>query len=287
MIIVDLNQIVISNLMGSLSEHSEDVNEELLRHMVLNSIRQIRNQFVKEYGEMVIACDDRNYWRKKVFPYYKANRKKMRSKVNVNWNDFYESFGKIREELKEIFPYPTIKIDSAEADDIIAVLCHEHGRELGGDPILIISADKDFLQLQKYSNVKQYDPIRKRWLSTSDPKSFLIEHILKGDTGDGIPNFLSADDTFVAGGRQKQLRSKVIHEVLSSDWPEDWSGITSETLRNYNRNRMLIDLSCVPNEIQEEVKRVYEEQQGKSRGKLFNYFIKNKLKNLMENLSEF
>lgn len=287
MIIIDLNQIVIANLMGSLSIHSEEVNEELLRHMVLNSIRQFRNQFAEEYGEMVIACDDRNYWRKKVFPYYKANRKKSRSKVNVNWNDFYESFGKIREELRDVFPYPTIKVESAEADDIISALVHRDGRELGGEPILIVSADKDFMQLQKFSNVKQYDPIRKRWITTPDAQTYLFEHILKGDSGDGIPNFLSADDTFVSGGRQKQLRSKVINEILANELPENWSGITDETLRNYNRNRMLIDLSYVPDNIKEEVFVQYGDQQGKTRAKLFNYFIKNKLKNLMENITEF
>ena len=279
MIIVDLNQIVISNLMGSLAIHSQEVNEDLLRHMVLNSIRQIRNQFVKDYGEMVIACDDRNYWRKEVFPYYKASRKKARSKVNVNWNEFYESFGKIREELRDIFPYPTIKVDTAEADDIISTLVHAEGRELGGEPILIISADKDFMQLQKFSNVEQYDPIRKRWLNTPDAHSYLIEHIIRGDTGDGVPNILSEDDTFVSNSRQKPVTSKKLSQLRES--------IPDSLLSNYHRNKMLIDLSLVPDRIKNQVIEQYNDQQGKTRAKLFNYFIKNKLKNLMENLSEF
>ena len=282
MIIVDLNQIVISNLMGSLSEHSEDVNEELLRHMVLNSIRQIRNQFVKEYGEMVIACDDRNYWRKKVFPYYKANRKKMRSKVNVNWNDFYESFGKIREELKEIFPYPTIKIDSAEADDIIAVLCHEHGRELGGDPILIISADKDFLQLQKYSNVKQYDPIRKRWIRNDNPDKYLKEHILKGDTGDGVPNVLSSDNCLAIGERQKPMTQKRM--AMLREGP---AAMDEETLRRYHRNKMVIDLGEIPDKYKQQIREEFGKDKGIGREQLFNFFIKKKLKNLVTDIQDF
>lgn len=282
MIILDFNQVAIANLMVQGTRNLE-LNENLLRHMILNSIRMNRVKFASEYGEMVIACDATDNWRKKYFPYYKANRKVSRDESSVDWKEMFRILNKIREEISEYFPYPTIRVETAEADDIIATLCHEHGRELGGDPILILSGDKDFQQLQRYSNVDQYDPTRKRWIRCSDPDKFLLEHILKGDASDGIPNVLSSDDTFVAKARQKPLRSKFLDTVMN----EGIKSLDEDVKRNYLRNHMLIDLDNVPNDIAAQALYMYEEQSNKGRDKLFNYFIKYKLKNLTECITEF
>lgn len=282
MIILDFNQVAIANLMVQGTRNLE-INENLLRHMILNSIRMNRVKFASEYGEMVIACDATDNWRKKYFPYYKANRKVSRDESSVDWKEMFRILNKIREEISEYFPYPTIRVETAEADDIIATLCHEHGRELGGDPILILSGDKDFQQLQRYSNVDQYDPTRKRWIRCSDPDKFLLEHILKGDASDGIPNVLSSDDTFVAKARQKPLRSKFLDTVMN----EGIKSLDEDVKRNYLRNHMLIDLDNVPNDIAAQALYMYEEQSNKGRDKLFNYFIKYKLKNLTECITEF
>lgn len=286
MIIVDMNQVMIASLMASLRGQLV-VEESLIRHMVINTLRVNRLKFKDHFGEMVIACDDKNYWRKQIFPYYKASRKKMRDQSPLDWNAVFQILNKIRDEIREVFPYPVIQVESAEADDIIASLCYKYGRELGGDPILILSGDKDFMQLQRFSNVKQYDPVRKRFLECTDPDKFLVEHILRGDAGDGVPNFLSPDDTFVSESRQKQLRNKLVEQIMESDKPTDWNGMNEELLRNYNRNTLLIDLSRVPAEIGEQVFEQYDSQSDKDRSKLFNYFIKNKLKNMMENINEF
>lgn len=286
MIILDYNQVALANLMVS-GPKNINANEDLLRHMILNSIRMNKVKFEKEFGELVIACDATSNWRKQFFPYYKANRKKNRQDSGLDWNEIFRVLNTVREELAEFFPYPTVRVEHAEADDVIATLCHEHGRQLGGAPILILSGDKDFQQLQKYANVKQYDPVRKRYIRCNEPQRFLIEHILKGDTGDGIPNVLSSDDTFVANARQKPVRAKFINSVLSADWPEDSTVFDDEIKRNYNRNRMLIDLDAVPDNIRSATKEVVESQSGKGRDKLFNYFIKYKLKNLTECISEF
>lgn len=286
MIIVDMNQVMIASLMASLRGQLV-VEESLIRHMVINTLRVNRLKFKDHFGEMVIACDDKNYWRKQIFPYYKASRKKMRDQSPLDWNAVFQILNKIRDEIREVFPYPVIQVESAEADDIIASLCYKYGRELGGDPILILSGDKDFMQLQRFANVKQYDPVRKRFLECTDPDKFLVEHILRGDAGDGVPNFLSPDDTFVSESRQKQLRNKLVEQIMESDKPTDWNGMNEELLRNYNRNTLLIDLSRVPAEIGEQVFEQYDSQSDKDRSKLFNYFIKNKLKNMMENINEF
>lgn len=252
--------------------------------MILNSLRSYRVKFGDDYGEMIIACDNSNYWRKKIFPYYKANRKKNIESSELDWKSLFECLNKIRSELKEYFPYRVLDVESAEADDIISTLVSEFGSELNtGEKILILSGDKDFIQLHTYPNVSQYDPTRKKWIKHDDPERFLHEHILKGDAGDGIPNILSPDNVFVVGDRQRPLTAKKMEKILETDTEQ----LEEPLARNYWRNAKLIDLSFTPNEIREKVMQQFESQKNRDRSKLLNYFITNKLKNLTEHLSEF
>jgi hypothetical protein len=286
MIIVDLNQVMISNLLMQIGKHTNaSLEENMVRHMVLNSLRSYNSKFRDEYGEMIIACDNKNYWRKKLFPYYKANRKKNIEKSELDWNSIFETMNKIREELKNFFPYRVINIESAEADDVIATLVSEFGSPLNtGEKILIVSGDKDFIQLHTYSNVKQYDPVRKKQIHHNDPALYLKEHIMRGDAGDGVPNFLSQDDCFVVGIRQTPITSKKLVEWVTKN-PEEFCD--SRMLRNYSRNKQLIDLSMIPVEIKEKVMNEYYKQSNKDKKDLFNYFVKNKLKNLIEHIGDF
>lgn len=290
MIIVDLNQVMLSNLLMSLGKHTNaSIEENMVRHMVLNSLRSYRVKFGEEYGELVIACDNTNYWRRQLFPYYKANRKKNQEASELDWKAIFECLNKIRQELKDYFPYRVIDIEAAEADDIIGTLVKEFGtgEEVMFDldeKILILSGDKDFIQLHVYKNVKQYDPTRKKWVSHTDPDKYLYEHILKGDAGDGVPNVLSSDNCFVVGVRQKPLTQKKIDslEELGLDGKFD-----HPLYRNYMRNKQLIDLRHTPKQICEKVMESFKNQEGKDRSKLMNYFITNKLRNLTEHIGEF
>ena len=191
---------------------------------------------------------------------------------------------KIRQELKDYFPYRVIDIEAAEADDIIGTLVEEFGADLGGDPILILSGDKDFIQLHTYANVKQYDPTRKKWITHKNPERYLEEHVLKGDSGDGVPNILSSDNCFVVGERQKPLTQKKIDALIELGLAGKFD---HPNHRNYMRNLKLIDLRYTPNDIHTKVMESYNAQDGKDRSKLMNYFIANRLKNLTEHISEF
>lgn len=285
MILVDLNQVMLSNLLMQLGNHTNaQIEENMVRHMILNSIRSYRTKFSGEYGELVIACDNTNNWRKNYFPYYKANRKKNREASDLDWKAIFECLGKIRAELKEFFPYRVIDIETAEADDIIGALAKEFGSELNsGEKILILSADHDFIQLQKYANIKQYDPTRKKWITHEDPIRYLKEHILRGDSGDGVPNVLSSDNCFVVGERQRPLTAKKVEHYLKITPNEMETNIA----RNYFRNERLIDLEHTPDEIRLKVMESYNSQTNKDRSKLMNYFIANKLRNLVEHMGEF
>ena len=283
MILVDLNQVMIANLMANIGNHyNAAIDENMIRHMVLNSIRSNRVKFSPEFGEMIICADDKNYWRKSMFPYYKASRKKNREESELDWNAIFTALNKIREEIKVYFPYKVIQIESAEADDIIGTLCHKEGTILNsGEPILILSSDKDYIQLHKYSNIKQFDPIRKRWITHPNPETYLFEQIVKGDTGDGVPNILSPDNSLVIGQRQKPITQKRLQE-----WTDE-STLNESLLRNFKRNQALIDLSMVPQHIKDQIIECYEEENTKDKSQLFNYFMANKLRNLMEHLQEF
>ena len=280
MIIVDLNQIMISNLMVQINgRNAVELSESLVRHMVLNSLRGHYKRFRREYGEMIIACDSGNVWRREVFPNYKAGRKKVRDKSGHDWTTIFEIMSKIKDELKEHMPYKVIELDTAEADDIIAVLVKKYINQ----KILILSGDKDFIQLHN-NRVKQYNPVLSKFVGQGEtPSIYIKEHILKGDRSDGIPNVLSDDDVFVEGRRQRPLTKKKIASWVDEVFPT----FTEEEQKNYDRNRKLIDLSLIPPELEAKIYNEFDEVKVAHRSKILNYFITRKLKTLIEVIDEF
>ena len=280
MILIDMNQIAVANLMMNLKmNNSKTIDENMVRHMILNSIRMYRMEHHDEYGEVVLTWDSKHSWRRDYFPEYKASRRKGREESDLDWDDIFGTLNKIRNEIKENFPYKYLEVFGAEADDIIGFLCEENKDE----NIMIISGDKDFIQLQKYPNVKQWSPITKKDVNGFNPTTYLKEHILKGDTSDGVPNVLSPDNTFVDGLRQRPLSRKKIQSWLiggGSDWND-------EVKRNFQRNSTLIDLSRTPEELKNQIRLEYNNAPHGDRSKLLNYFMQNKLKELTENIGEF
>lgn len=284
MILVDMNQCMISNLMMQLKT-SNGLDENLVRHMVLNSLRHYRKTFGIEYGELVLCYDSKFYWRKKEFPFYKQNRKKDREKSSYDWNAIFECLNKIRDEIRTHFPYVVMDVYGAEADDIISVLIKHNSDQDTPDKVLILSGDKDFLQLSKYSFVSQYNPIQKKYVTLDNPKEYLMEHIIKGDRSDGIPNFLSDDDTFVSGKRQKPINKKNLVKWITAD-PKSFC--TDVQLKNYERNKKLIDLSCIPEDIQVEIVQEFKRLNSNvRRGVTLEYFLKNKLTTLLNDIEDF
>ncbi|NBX51830.1 hypothetical protein EBT25_18290 [bacterium] len=252
--------------------------------MVINTIRSLKTQFSGKHGELIIACDDRKYWRREFFPPYKGNRKQDREKSNIDWHAIFDTLNQVKQELKDNFPYRVIQVDGAEADDVIGALCMEFGSELNNeDKILILSGDKDFVQLQVYGNVEQFDPIRKKDLSHNDPVKFKQHLILSGDRGDGVPNVLSPDNSIVDGLRQKPLRETKIEEILKAER----SSLPEDILRNWHRNTMMIDLSYTPATLRTSILDEYKAQANKPRDKMFNYFIQHKMKLLLESIGDF
>jgi hypothetical protein len=282
MILFDYNQVAISNLMEQIGTSKTPVEEGLVRHMILNTLRTYVKKYKATHGpEVVIACDNKNYWRRDIFPYYKAGRKKIREASGHDWNAIFDCLAKIRDELREYSPYKVIEVDTCEADDIIAILTQKFSAT---QKIMILSSDKDFAQLQKYENVEQYSPILKKNIRESLPNAQLKQLIIRGDKGDGIPNILTPDDVFVVGGRQKPItEAKIISWMNQS--PAEFCN--AEMMRNFSRNETLIDLSKVPERLKAEIIDRYETTKPKSKQEFMNYMIENRLKNLLEVIDEF
>jgi len=280
MIIIDMNQISLASLMMDLNmRKSNEVDEGMVRHMILNSIRLHRSDFHKEFGEVVLTYDSKHYWRRDYFPNYKAGRKKGREKDSKDWDSIFGVLNKIKSEFKDNLPYKYLEVYGCEADDIIATLC----KNFQDEKIMIVSGDKDFIQLHKYPNVKQYSPILKKMVNGHNPTTYIKEHILKGDTSDGVPNVLSQDNTFVDSIRQRPLGRKKIENWLDMHIDD----LPSEVKRNYQRNSTLINLDNVPDELEKEIMDNFCEAPCGDRSKLLNYFIKSRLKNLTNEIGEF
>ena len=281
-ILIDYNQMVIANFMQFQKYFKTGDEQNMLRHMVLNSVKMVNNKFKDKWGDIVFCCDGKNNWRKTVYEHYKANRKKDReeNKQNIDWQALFTALENIKEELRDNFPYKVINGVGCEADDIIATYCKHYTDE----EILIVSSDKDFIQLHSYSHVSQWSPLTKKFLKNDNPNKFKNELVIKGDRSDGVPNILSPDNTFVDGLRQRKLTKKKIEEWTSGD-PETM--LSGEVLRNFKRNQQLIDLSYLPNQVEINILERIAEKQYDKRDKMLNYFIKHRLKEMTESLQEF
>ena len=294
MIIIDYNQISIGNLMVELNGSKDgDINIDLVRHMILNTLRSYKTKYGEEYGDLVIACDNRRYWRRQVFPQYKASRKKTREDSGYDWTSIFEGLSLIKHELQQHMPYPVVDVDGAEADDVIGTLAEwsqtndlvQEGLFESPRPLLIVSGDHDFQQLQKWKNVVQFSPLKKRFVKIKEPaEDILREHIIRGDKGDGVPNILSEDNSFVEGIRQRPIRKALVAEWKSTK-PEEW--VTGEMAAAYIRNKTMVDLSQTPEEIKEQIVFQYEKQLNKSTEDMYKYFMNYSLDRLVEVIDEF
>ena len=290
MILIDFTQIAIGSLMVAINRGDQEVDDTLVRHLVLNNLRYYRSRFTEKYGELVICCDSKHYWRRDYFPNYKANRKKDRESSGYDWNFIFTTLNNVRDEIKEYFPYKVIEIYGAEADDIIAILT----KQVQDDPDnIIISSDKDFIQLHGL-HVQQYSPVSKKLVNDISPLEYLREHIIKGDRSDGVPNVLSPDDTFTESKRQKPIRKTMLitlTEAMDKWEPKDLFQLAKcnrdTWVRNWQRNETLIDLGKIPQDIRDKILREFKNAPTGDRSKLFNYFVEKKLNNLIQSIGDF
>lgn len=278
MIIMDFNGIAFGTIMANGQN-----DEPMIRHMVFNTIRMYKTKFEKEYGKVVMACDGANNWRRGAFPQYKASRRKNREKSTFDWDTAFQILNDLRDDLRDNFPYKLIHVEGCEADDIIATLV-EFSQEFGNyDQIMIVSADKDFVQLQTNDNVRQFSPLTKKFVAEQNPHLYAKTHVFRGDGGDGVPNVLSGDNTFVDGLRQTPLSKKKIEMLIN-----DPKCLGEEVYRNYQRNDRLINLKNTPQHLKDEIINSFQNQDPwHNKGKVFPYMVAKQMNRLIESVEEF
>tara|TARA_Y100000004_G_scaffold197294_1_gene270939 strand:- start:2755 stop:3591 length:837 start_codon:yes stop_codon:yes gene_type:complete len=276
MILIDFSQTIIAGLMAQLKVNDGEMSEDLLRHMIINSLRNYQKRYAEEYGEIVLCTDAANPWRRDFYPNYKANRKKARDNDDMDWTLIFDTLHKVKMEIKENFPYRYMYVENAEADDIIAVLCKQ-----ANEKVLIVSGDKDFQQLHKYDYVKQWSPNLNQFVVQDRPEEFLKEHTLRGDKSDGIPNILSNDNCMVEGIRQTPLRKPVFDAYMRMTIESD-----DKYYRNYLRNQTLIDFDFIPKDVESRILQEYEKTEV-VQGKVFDYLRTHRLDDLLTNVEDF
>jgi hypothetical protein len=297
MILVDYSQVALAAILTFQRElkGTESEVKNLIRHVTLSTIKSYKKKYGKDYGEMVICCDGRKYWRKEYFEHYKASRKKNREASDLDWKLIFDTLSEMREDLRNYFPYRVIHVDRAEADDVIAVMAKylqdnlliQEGLVEEPQKILILSSDKDFKQLQLYPTVKQWSPMQKKYITASkqEIRDFMVEHIVKGDTGDGIPNIFSKDDVFVIGERQKVCSAKRLAEFIENG---EAACRNDEEKRNYARNQALVDFFFIPQDVQQSIIDAYlNTKPNNDKMKIMNYLMENRCRLLLDEIEDF
>lgn len=271
------------------------IDEDFLRHMILNSIRMYNLKYRDEYGQLVIACDSSS-WRKEVFANYKRGRSKAKEESKTDWQAYYEIVNQLARDIRDNFPYPVMHIKGAEADDVIAVLTRrvidadvEFGRE--PEKVMIVSADHDFIQLHG-PRVSQFSPMTKKPVVHKDPKRYLLEHIIRGCSGDGVPNILSDDDAICnEEKRQVPIRKKFIDEVSRLLEEKDTDALHKLIDQDkLSRNVQCIDFRCIPESISKAINDDYELQSkdySLKPSKILTFLIAKRCRNLIECIDDF
>ena len=116
-------------------------------------------------------------------------------------------------------------------------------------------------------------------------REYTITHIVKGDSGDGIPNILSKDDVFVSGERQKPFSAKRLPEFYEK-------GIEAckndEEKRNYQRNQQLVNFDFIPEDLAKTIISSYTDTKPSGdKNSVMEYLIKHKCRLLLDELEDF
>ncbi len=273
-IYIDFSVLAYRNLF-SMKSTIDQFGYEILRHVFLKNILAYIRDF--NPNKVFIAVDVGQSWRKKVYSLYKGKRKEARDKQDVDWEKFYGICNSVVDELKKNFPFYTIGINHVEADDIIAYLVRNEDTD---NEKVIITSDRDYIQLLKYNNTKIFDPLKNKFMECLNPFHALELKICSGDKSDNIPPIYhrwgekTAEKNILSGNLKKMLEQK------------DNNGEPCEISRNYERNKKLIDMEKLPKSVEKGIDLYLEEYKISSTKSIMKYFIENKLSELLGDITK-
>lgn len=286
MLLIDLSSIVINSVQGAITK--EPLSLSMVRHCTLSQIlyykKKYKGYLTKTNKAPILCVDSRHYWRKDMFKFYKQNRKKARKKSKMDWELFFEYFNIVKEELQIYVPYPYIHIAKCEGDDVMYILAMK-----SQEPVMIVSADKDMAQCQLHGkDIKQYSPKTKKLITLKSLDYNIIEHILRGDSSDGIPNIKSDADVFLCDDkRQKQISTVMVNDATKLDRTELICENKNQ-LEAFKRNQTLIDMSYIPEQYKKAILDEWKNvQENPPKNRLRKYFIEKRMRLLFNKIKEF
>ena len=194
----------------------------------------------KTESNSVILCQEgKKNWRYDVFEDYKSNRKEAKAKSKLDFDTFYPMADSFCEKLKQYVPnIYQLKVEGSEGDDLIAILTKNLTPK---NEVVCVSTDRDFYQLLKYNGYSQYHPIKRQYVHVVNPERYLLEKIVVGDKGDGIPHV------------KPKVSVKTAASIVEAGL-EDWLSKEDPQIRaNFERNKKLIDFDCIPVHVQQKV----------------------------------
>jgi hypothetical protein len=236
-------------------------------HTCIQSIKKCWDTFNADH--VIVTLDGRS-WRKDIYSKYKENRKTLAlSRTQQEVDDdriYFDAMDKFIDFLRNKTNVTVIRHDLAEADDLIARFINLHPE----DTHIVISTDKDFYQLIAL-NVKIYNGISGmlyqhdiildkdgkqakdkygKLLDPPDPKWLLFEKCMRGDVGDNVPSAAPGARTkkLIAAFQDKDTKGYAWNNLLLSRWV-DQEGIDHRVRDDYERNKLLIDLTMQPSDL--------------------------------------
>lgn len=178
---------------------------DLVIFRIVDEFVDFAQKYKSTYGDFIICLDDHSkpYWRKEVYPEYKASRKREREESEVNYNEVFKHIDYLVRVLKNFTNFKVIGVPGTEADDIIGLLTRKFARF---EKVLILSPDKDFKQLHKLGDIRQYSSITNKWVVPEDVDGWMMEHVVLGDSTDNVPRIV--DFTNFTEEFKKHLKDK-------------------------------------------------------------------------------
>lgn len=274
-LLIDFSHLSIRNLFAD-REIINNPNPEfnLHRHQLITSLLFLIKKF--NPNEVVLGIDNKLNWRKKLYTDYKAHRKAKRDQDVFPWDAYYTYLEELIQDIKDNFPFKVIEQRYAECDDIIAILCKYS--PFSGENI-VVTSDKDFVQLLSLPHVKIYDPIKRKFMEEKQPKIFLEAKILMGDKSDNIPAIKPrvGEKTAWKLANNKDELDALLHDAESG----------KAYRKNYKLNRILIDFNSIPDVIKTKVLKQYDIYEMNEFGSLAltRFFKKLKLKKLASDVA--
>jgi len=222
-------------------------NQVFMKHFddtYMKNLIKFKNMYNIPYENMIVVrdCPRETIWRMNLYPEYKANRKNTCSYKNKKYNIgniFKHIYNSLYPQLEKQYGFKILKVDNAEADDIIAVLASKI-RELDKNRlIVIISNDNDYLQLVNEKTLIW--SLQNKLLNTkveTTAEEILLRKILKGDDSDNIPSLIG------------NINEKDLNEMIKDPKKlNEWLDNNPDKKEGYVSNRKLIDFQFIPDEI--------------------------------------